>query len=92
MSIKVKTGSRPHTNPNPGLLDFFSKCEGNNPTIGIRESSSFQSTFKAGSQNDLQVRANLDTERLPPGISLMASMSFWVTSESRRIEGNIVCW
>ena len=92
MSIKVKVKGRSRTNPKPGLFDFFSKCEGNSPIIGISESSSFQSMFKAGSQNDLQVRANLDTERLPPGISFIASMSFWVTSESRRIEGNIDCW
>jgi curved DNA-binding protein CbpA len=79
------------TKPRPGRLTLFNKWGGNNAIIGINESSSIHNTFKAGSQNALQVRAKRETERLPPGASMMTSRSFCVTSASLRIVGNIVC-
>ena len=83
---------RRRTRPRPGLRARLRRVLGNRPRSGVRLSRSRQSTFNAGSWNALQVRARRDTERRPPGVSRMASSSFWVASASRRMAGYIFCW
>ena len=58
---------------------------------GRSESISLHRTFKAGSHMALQVRASLEIERRPAGLSMMVSSSFCAASGSRRIMGSIVC-
>jgi hypothetical protein len=78
------------TKPRPGLRDLRKSFEGNRPIIGTSESSSLHSTFRAGSENALHVRANRERDRLPPGDSKMASSNLFVALGSLRIPGTMV--
>lgn len=72
------------TKPMPGLRARLKRLFGISDRRGIRESSSFHRTVKAGSDIALHVRDNLETERRPLGVSRIYSKTNLDTSGSLR--------